>query len=58
MVDILSLEFIEFSEKVKDLYAKKEELNASFKEVYLKHKKDIEDLDAKANALKAQFLGN
>jgi len=50
-VDLLSPEFIAFTEEVKKLYAEKEQKVAAFKEIWLKHKAEIEILEDKAQAL-------
>ena len=56
-IDLLTPEFVAFAEEVKKLYAEKEQKVAAFKEIWLKHKSEIEALEQKA-ALLQQRLGS
>ena len=52
---LLSPEFVEFSQKVAEIYKQKEEKVKEFKEMYLKHKAEVAELEAAAGRLKEDF---
>ena len=54
-IDILSPEFFELADKAKAIYQDKEQKTQQFKEVWLKHKQEIAELDKQAELIKAEY---
>lgn len=52
---LLSPEFVEFSQKVAEIYKQKEDKVKEFKELYMRHKADVAELEASVSRLKEEF---
>lgn len=55
LTHLMSQEFVEFSEKIKELHEQKTQLIEEFKELYAEHKLKVKDLDDQALALQDTF---
>lgn len=52
---LLTPEFIEFSNKIAEIFKLKEVKTNEFKELYLKHKTEIAELESQAKSLQEAF---